>query len=96
MAKALIKVDVRSPASLQATLESQHAYLSSHGGLRYFIYIDNNKRNIGYVIFEWISLRSLNRFLESSEANKIFKDWPVVEIIEVLELYDITEDINKE
>ena len=64
------------------------------GEIFFSLHFDNNKRNIGYVILEWISLRSLHRFLISSEAQEIFKVWPIEERLEVLELYDINEDIN--
>ncbi len=90
----MIKVDVRSPVSLSQTLESQQAFLSECGGLSHSVCLDNNKRNIGYVILDWKSLKSLNQFLESSEANEVFQAWPVVEILECVELFDISEDIN--
>ena len=95
MAKAIIKVDVRARTSLFEVLQAEHEQRRTYGELAFSLCIDNKKRNICYVILEWISLRSLHRFLESPEAKEMIRNWPTVETIEVLELYDMTEDINK-
>jgi len=94
LAKAIIKVDVRSRASLLEVLQAQHAQRQNHGEIAFSLCIDNNKRNIGYVILEWTSLRSLHRFLESPEAKEMMCGWPTEDTLEVLELYDLAEDMN--
>jgi len=94
MAKAIVKVDVRSRVSLLETLQAQHEQRRAYGELAFSFCIDNNKRNIGYVILEWSSLRSLHQFLGSSEALEIIGNWPTIDTLEILELYDMTEDIN--
>lgn len=93
MAKAIIKVDVRRRNSLLETLQTQHELRRPYGERSFSYCVDNKKRNIGYVILEWDSLRSLHRFLESPQAKEMMATWPIEEILEVLELYDINEDI---
>jgi len=94
MAKAIVKVDVRNRASLLEALQAQHEQRRRHGELAFSLCIDNNKRNIGYVILEWTSLHSLHQFLKSLEAKKMMEGWPTEETLEVLELYDLTENMN--
>lgn len=94
MAKAIIKVDVRQRTSLLEILKEQHKERLVHGEKSFSLYIDNNKRNIGYIILEWSSLKPLRLFLDSSDAKRIMSKWPVEEILEVLELRDFLEDIN--
>jgi hypothetical protein len=93
MAKAIIKVDVRNRSSLHETLKAQHELRRSLGERAFSYCIDNKKRNIGYVILEWESLHSLHRFLGSHQAKEMMSKWPIEEIFDVLELYDITENI---
>lgn len=93
MAKAIIKVDVRNRNSLHDILKMQHELRRPLGERSFSYCVDNKKRNIGYVILEWESLRSLHRFLESPQAKEMIAKWPIEETLEVLELYDITENI---
>ena len=95
MAKALIKVDVRRPASLLESLQAQHSQRKIHGELNFSFWIDDNKRNIGYIMLEWESLRSLHRFLESATVKELIGQWPIEETLEILALYDLAEVINK-
>ena len=89
MAKVLIKVDVRRPASLLEALQAQHEQRRAHGELTFSFCIDDNKRNIGYVILEWKSLRSLDRFLESPAAKRMIDQWPIIDTLEILELRNV-------
>jgi len=94
VAKALIKVDVRKRASLLEALRAQQEFRQGHGEVGFSLCVDNNKRHIGYVILEWASLKSLNEFLESAHVQETVASWPVVEVLEVLELYDLEKDMN--
>lgn len=91
MAKAIIKVDVRQRIALFEVLKEQHKERLVYGEQSFSFYIDNNKRNIGYIILEWISLKSLRLFLDSPDARQIMAKWPVEETIEILELRDMFE-----
>jgi quinol monooxygenase YgiN len=94
-AKALVKVNVRGRASLFETLQAQHSQRMTHGELSFSLWVDDNKRNICFVMLEWESLRSLNRFLESPIAKEFIDQWPIEEALEIRALYDLTEVINK-
>lgn len=94
MAKAIIKVDVRSRTLLLEVLQGQQQERRTHGGGAFSLNIDNNQRNIGYIILEWDSFKSLHRFLHSADAERMMSSWPIEEILEVLELRDIIEDIG--
>ena len=96
MAKALIKVDARSRSSLRVALSAQQSARQAQGETGFSINIDNNKRNVAYVVLEWKSLRSLRRFLQSAEGKEMIRSWPTEETLEVVELYDLNEDINAE
>jgi quinol monooxygenase YgiN len=94
MARAIIKVDARSRASLAEALRAQEDQRRQFGETAYSIFVDNNKRHICYVILDWASLHSLDDFLESSEAKEMLACWPTESIVEVLELYELGEDIS--
>jgi hypothetical protein len=96
MAKALIKVDARNRPSLLEALSAQQSKRQQQGENGFSVCIDNNKRNIAYVMLEWKSVRSLRRFLQCPEGKEMIGSWPTQETLEVVELFDLTEDINAE
>lgn len=95
MDKALIKVDVRRHEALFEVLQSQHEQRKVRGERSFSFFVDDNKRHIGYVILEWESLNSLDRFLRSDEAGQMFDHWPVVEVLEVIALRDMKEFLKE-
>jgi hypothetical protein len=94
MAKALIKADVRGRASFFNALRSQHEKRRGFGELSFSLNCDDHKRNICYVILEWESFSSLNRFLGSSISKEILDEWPAEEIFEVLGLREIGDEFE--
>ncbi len=95
MDRALIKVDVRRRTTFLEFLRSQHEQRKAHGELSFSFFVDDNKRHIGYVILEWESLESLDRFLRSDEATAMLDQWPVVEVLEVIALRDMQEFLKE-
>lgn len=89
MDRALIKVDVRRRRALFEVLQSQHEQRKACGEIGFSFFIDENKRHIGYIIFEWESLDSLDRFLRSDELTEVIDQWPVEEVLEVIALRDM-------
>jgi hypothetical protein len=91
-ARAMVRVDVRSCSRLLTALEAGSAQRRAHGELGYSLYINDAKRNIGYVLLDWESLRSLEQFFESNDAREILMNWPVEEIFEVIKLQHIVRE----
>jgi hypothetical protein len=91
-AVAMIKVDVRSRSRLLTALEAGQEQRSTYGESGYSLYINDKKRNHGYVFLNWESLRSLEQFIESENGHGILMSWPVEEIFEVTLLRDMVEE----
>ncbi len=99
MDRALIRVDVRRRAALLSALQSQQEQRKAYGEIGFSLFVDENKRHIGYIILEWESMHSLDKFLRSDELNKVIDQWPVVEVMEVVALRDMkkfVEEADKE
>ena len=94
MAKALIKVDVRSRATLLEMLRTQQEQRRVHGERSFSFCVNDDARHIGYIILEWESFRSVRKFVDSSFSRELIAEWPVVEVFEVLALRDIADDYD--
>lgn len=95
MDSALIRVDVRRRAALLSVLESQQEQRKAYGEIGFSFFIDENKRHIGFIILEWESMHSLDKFLRSDELTKVIDQWPVVEVMEVIALRDMRKFIEE-
>lgn len=89
VAKALIKVDVRSPSALVTRLHDEAAWRRTFGEINFCVSVEDAKRNVGYVILQWASFKELERFIESDVARAAMNEWPVREIFDVTLLRDI-------
>ena len=91
-ARVLFKVDVRRKSELLEVLSQQHQKRKLLGELWYSLSIDDSARHVGYVALEWESFESARRFFDSMESHGLVAEWPVVAVLEVVVLRDLTEE----
>jgi hypothetical protein len=82
----------RSWPAPESMPQSWNARSAAGQAVVYSLHINDAKRNIGYVLLDWESLRSLEQFIDSGNAREILMNWRVEEIFEVIKLKQIVDE----
>lgn len=91
MASILFIVHVRNRASatFQMALLEQQSRRAILGEISFRLYLDDNARHIAYVMLEWESVHSAQRFLKSEESHKLLAEWPIEKVLSAVPLQDV-------
>ena len=80
-------------AALFAKVAEQVPRRAKHGERSFSLHVDDNARNVCYVLLEWESLPSAHRFLQAPVSQDLVAEWPIEKVLGAIPLYDLGEQL---